>query len=188
MINVTPFEKFPDLATKRLRLRQLTMEDAADIFKIYSDPQVMRYSLEQPYATITSARILIRFFMDEYQRRTLIWWGMEHHRDQRIIGSLGLWNLNRQHLTAELGFDTASAYWRKGYTFEAAQVVMHYGFERLQLRRIYAKTLLENEPSMSLLEKAGFVRKGELEPHSPLNEKKVPVSCYELNREDFDAN
>ncbi len=185
MKDVSPFEQFPELATKRLRLRQLTMDDAPDILKIYGDPEVMRYSLDSPYPNITSARILIRFFAEEYKQRNLIWWGTEHLRDGAIIGTLGLWHLNFGNASAELGFDTARLYWRKGITTEAIWAVLDFGFQKLRLHRIYAKTVLENTPSMKLLEKVGFVAKGIVAAHTPPNEMRVPVQFFELNREDF---
>lgn len=187
MIEVSPFEHFPELSTKRLQLRQLMMDDAPDVFKIYGDPKVMRHSLEPPFATITNARIHIRFFSDEYAYRRLIWWGMYHRRDEAVIGLLGLWHIDLTAHIAELGFDTASRYWRKGYTHEAIVAVLRFGFDNLHLQRVYAKTVLENLPSMRLLEKVGFVEQGVVPPNTPRNELRVPVRYFELNKEDFDA-
>jgi len=37
------FAIFPQLETPRLMLREITLDDAVEVFRIYSDPQVMRY-------------------------------------------------------------------------------------------------------------------------------------------------
>jgi len=185
MIDSGPFKQFPTLSTPRLSLRELSEQDVSALFNIYSDPLVMRYSLEAPYGSHLSARILVRYFKEEYQQQRLIWWGMEHRRDQIIIGTLGLWNIHASEYWAELGFDTASSYWRKGYTYEAIRAVLCFGFEALGLERIIAKTVLQNEPSHRLLYKVGFSKQGYLDPYQSPNNLRVKVRFYELTKEQW---
>ena len=49
----------------------------------------------------------------------------------------------------------------KGYATEAAKVMVHYGFERMQLDAIYAIADKENEDSRKVLEKIGMECTGE---------------------------
>lgn len=184
MINIVPFEKFPQLETQRLILRELKLDDAEDVFAIYKDPAVMRYALDNAHLTITESRILVRFFAEEYRYRNLIWWGMVHKKERKVIGMLGLWNINARQETAELGFDTSSSYWRQGYTTEAIYQILDFGYHTLGLQMVYAKTVPENEPSAKLLAKVGFIEQGILPPHTPPNERSGPVRYFEHAKEE----
>ena len=47
------------LLTERLFLRPFSSEDAKDIFELNSDPEVMKYTGDQPFGSITEARKFI---------------------------------------------------------------------------------------------------------------------------------
>lgn len=62
----------------------------------------------------------------------------------------------------ELGFHLKKEFWGKGYAKEAAECVINYGFEVLQLEAIFAGHHPENKSSAGLLHKLGFVLQGEV--------------------------
>ncbi|WP_374165348.1 GNAT family N-acetyltransferase [Arcticibacter sp. MXS-1] len=59
-------------------------------------------------------------------------------------------------LNAEIGYWLGEPYWGKGYGTEAVKLLTQYGFETLQLIRMYAGVFAGNTPSMRVLERAGF--------------------------------
>ena len=54
---------------------------------------------------------------------------------------------------------------RSRYATEAAQAMVHYGFETLGLHRIYASYLPHNTASGRVLEKVGMRHEGRLRHH-----------------------
>ncbi len=75
------------------------------------------------------------------------------------MGGISLF-LNRAFESAEIGYWIGKPYWRRGYAFEAAERVVHYGFEALALNRIEAHYMSENGASARLLQKLGMQYEG----------------------------
>jgi RimJ/RimL family protein N-acetyltransferase len=61
------FERFPTLETQRLRLRQLRMADAEDVFRLFSDNEVTRYYDLETFEEVAEAEKLI------YRQLGLFW-------------------------------------------------------------------------------------------------------------------
>ena len=79
-----------------------------------------------------------------------------------LVGGLGLGNVRRGvSQTATLGYWVGEPYARRGYTFEAVRRVLDYAFDELELHRIEASCLPNNEASRGLLLKLGFLCEGE---------------------------
>lgn len=53
------FERFPDIETPRLLLRELRREDAEAVFRLFSDPEVMRYYDMDVFTSMEQAQALI---------------------------------------------------------------------------------------------------------------------------------
>ena len=72
-----------------------------------------------------------------------------------MIGTVGFHLWSAAHQRAEIGYEIHPDYWRQGYTKEAVQKVIAYGFGDMNLNRIGA-VVLENEASSKLLIQLGF--------------------------------
>ena len=81
--------------------------------------------------------------------------------ERPIVGGISLSNIRLGvNMSATVGYWTGVDYIRKGYMFEGLNLALDFCFETLRLRRIEAATMLNNEPSMALLEKLGFQAEG----------------------------
>ena len=81
--------------------------------------------------------------------------------DDQILGAITLDNIRRGPAQAgTLGYWIGEPFARNGYMREAIQAVVHYSFSVLDLSRIEAACLPENEPSRGVLEKCGFKYEG----------------------------
>ena len=75
---------------------------------------------------------------------------MGHHAARRgpVLGLCGLHDWNRQHRRAALGYDLVRSHWGRGLAFEAMQAVLRFGFEEMDLNRVEALTIVENQRSI----------------------------------------
>ena len=81
--------------------------------------------------------------------------------DQVLIGAVTLDNIRRGPAQAgTLGYWTGQAYARQGYMREAVDNVVLHAFRKLDLSRVEAACLPENQPSRGLLESCGFKYEG----------------------------
>jgi hypothetical protein len=68
---------FPTLQTNRLGLREITQDDAQDIFEIYSCAEVVRYYDCDAYESIEQALSQIQSWAANYSKDVAIRWGYQ---------------------------------------------------------------------------------------------------------------
>lgn len=82
--------------------------------------------------------------------------------DGRHIGSIGLMAVDQRVRMAELGiFIGEKAEWGKGYAREAIGLLLEFGFNMLNLNRIYLRVDTENIYAIRCYKRCGFVTEGE---------------------------
>lgn len=81
--------------------------------------------------------------------------------DDEAIGGIGLTpGEDIERISAEVGYWLGEKYWGKGITSSALKGTIDYGFNELNLERIFAVPLEQNIASKIVLEKNGFVLEG----------------------------
>ncbi|AWB45594.1 GNAT family N-acetyltransferase [Paenibacillus sp. CAA11] len=176
---------FPVLETERLRLREVTLEDADGLFACFSNDQVTRYYGQEPLQHIEQAEKLVEHFANLYNDTRGIRWGIERKEIQGIIGTLGYHAWSPKHKRAEIGYEVHPSQWGQGFATEALSKALAYGFEVMELIRISAVVYTRNEASQQLLVKAGFQKEGLLRKYMFQNGAAHDTYIYSLLREDF---
>ena len=78
-----------------------------------------------------------------------------------IIGTIQLTSIHGINRTGEYSIMIGNkTYWGKGVGFAASKKILNYGFEDLNLNRIYLNVLKNNERAIKLYQKLGFVKEG----------------------------
>ena len=153
------FNPFPEIKTERLLLRRLIKEDVEQIYKMRSDKNVMKFIGKNPITTMQEAVDFFNLVNDSLENSNGITWAMSlKDCPEKLIGSIGLWRLIKEHFRAEIGYMLLPEYWKKGLTKEAVLKVNQYGFEEMKLHSIEAHIHPKNTASATLLESTGFVR------------------------------
>lgn len=81
--------------------------------------------------------------------------------DGALLGAITLDNIRRgPSQSAQIGYWIGAAFARQGYMTEALLAVVEYAFGALDLGRIEAACLPENDASRALLARGGFVEEG----------------------------
>jgi ribosomal-protein-alanine N-acetyltransferase len=70
------FKPFPVLETERLLLRQFSNEDAADVFIMRSDPDVMQYIPRPLAVTLNDAAVVIQTVNDFIEKGEKLNWAI----------------------------------------------------------------------------------------------------------------
>ena len=148
------------LETTRLILRTWTLADAANLFEICRDDEVMKYvGTGKGYKTLKEAEDFLVWVATYQKENGFCRWAVLEKSSGEIVGSCGF---ARPHGTEEieLGYLLARKHWGRGFATEAADACLQFGFEKLNFREIIAMTDLENTASQKVLEKIGFVKRG----------------------------
>jgi ribosomal-protein-alanine N-acetyltransferase len=90
--------------------------------------------------------------------------------DQKLLGALTLDNIRRGPAQAgTMGYWIGECFARQGYMREALEAMVHHAFTELDLSRLEAGCLPENQPSRGLLEKVGFKYEGVAQSYLQIN-------------------
>ena len=95
---------------------------------------------------------------------------IHHKADRKIIGGINLNDVRygaARH--ASLGYWLDEAYQGQGYMSEAARLSIKYAFDVLKLRRLNAACLPDNDRSINLLLKLGFIEEGYAKAYLQIN-------------------
>ncbi|MEO7983368.1 MAG: GNAT family N-acetyltransferase, partial [Bacteroidota bacterium] len=139
------FTPFPELKTERLLLRRLTMEDAPAIFFLRSDERVLQFIGREPAQSIEEVAAFIQRIHDAVDANESILWAITLRDNPALtIGTICYWRLQRENYRAEIGYALHPEYWRKGIMKEAILEVLDYGFGRMNLHSVEARTTKEN--------------------------------------------
>ena len=153
------FNPFPEIKTERLLLRRLIREDTEEVYKMRSDKKVMRFIGKNPITTMQEAIDFYNLVNDSLENNTGITWAMALiENPEKMIGTIGLWRLIKEHFRAEIGYMLMPDHWKKGLAKEAVFKVIEYGFDQMNLHSIEAHIHPENAASAALLESTGFER------------------------------
>nr|WP_322743632.1 GNAT family N-acetyltransferase [Romeria gracilis] len=137
-------------------LREMGPADAEAIFRIFADDQVTQYTDMDSATQLSQVEWLIQRRTELFRQKKRIRWGIARKQDNVIIGSCGYTQWHQQSRRAEIGYELARAYWHQGIMTEAAKAVIDFGFQAMELNRIEAMVMLENQASMKLNEPVRF--------------------------------
>ncbi|MCC6383801.1 MAG: GNAT family N-acetyltransferase [Bacteroidia bacterium] len=150
---------FPDLNSARLRLRSIIPADQEAIFNGLSNPDVVKY-YGISFRNYEDTNVQMLWYKRMEHDRTGKWWAICLQGTTELIGTAGIYNIEKNHRKGELGYWLLPGYWHKGYISEAVKLIIDFSFNSLNLHRIEATVETENIASIKTLLKLGFHLEG----------------------------
>jgi RimJ/RimL family protein N-acetyltransferase len=148
------------LETERLALREWTPEDAEAMFVMLGDAEVMRYvDVGRPWESVERAREWAEKLNASYRSRGFSRWAVVEKEGGLAVGSCGFVPLPWSG-EIDFGYMFRRDRWGKGYASEITPAVLRHGFERYGFKEVVASIAPENAASRRVLEKIGFVYRG----------------------------
>lgn len=185
------FTAFTHIETDRLVLRKIRPEDAQDIFTILSDTRVIDNTAAlELHTSIDQTKELVHQITNGYLADSQQDWMLVAIIDKTtgtLIGCCGFFGYAPLFGRAELGYFLSPHYWGKGFVTEAAQALLNFGFDTMQLNRIEATVYPENGASIRVLEKIGMHYEGLLRQHVVRNGQFRNRQIYSILRNEWQA-
>lgn len=177
-------EELPRLETPRTVLRHPTADDVPALYEIFGDRAVTRYWSWPAYTHPAQAAALLAEIDELFAERVLFQWGVARREDDRMVGTVTLFQIEPANRRGEIGFALGRAAWGQGLMREALTALLDFAFGRLGLNRIEADVDPRNVRSLAALERLGFRREGLLrERHIVAGEVQDSVMLGLLARE-----
>lgn len=169
------------LETPRLILRHQVLSDLDDLWALYQNPNITRYIPDAPRSR-EEAQEELEWHMHGHPRHPeLGLWATILKENGKFIGRCGLlpWDVDGVH-EVEVAYTIAEEYWRRGLASEAAQGILNYGFETLNLTRLISLIEPENIGSQKVAEKMGMSHEKTVD--LPLDGVDYPVLIYSIHK------
>ena len=175
---VLNFEPFPTITTDRLILRQLADSDAPEIFVFRSDERILKF-IDIPKAhDIGDALAFIQKINNFIKANECIYWGVASKEDDKLIGTICMWNILKEHYRGEIGFVLHPDQQGKGLMSEALAAISTYAFNDMKLHSLEGRVHPGNAASIKLMERNGFVREAYFKEDYFINGKFGDTAVY----------
>lgn len=153
---LSPMNSNPILQTERIDLYLTSLTDAPFTLKLLNSPTWLKFIGDRGVKNLEDAEKYIQDrIIGHYNENGFSTYLMRIRETNIPIGFCGL--VNRAELDCpDIGFSVLPEFAGKGYTSEAAQLVLEYARDELMFNKISAITLEENLPSRRVIEKIGL--------------------------------
>jgi ribosomal-protein-alanine N-acetyltransferase len=152
------------LQTERLALDPLVRTDAARIYLMMSDPEVMaHWDVPETDDPDLVDKVVGRQVQDMEADRAR-YWTMRTLGEGEFVGVSDLSDIDLAHRRADIGFMLRREAWGQGFALEAMRTIIAHA-AGLGFRRLTARTQLGNRRSETLLANLKFKDEGRLRGH-----------------------
>jgi [ribosomal protein S5]-alanine N-acetyltransferase len=174
----------PTLQASQVTLSPFRFTDAPLVQQYAGHPEVARTTqhVPHPYLDGVAEKWIARHQL-QYLEMTNVVFSIRSHSDE-LLGAINL-GLKVADQLAELGYWIAVPFWGQGYCTEAARRVIQYGFEELNLNKVYARHLGGNIASGRVMEKAGMTKEGIQRQHTMKNGILSDIVEYGILRSEY---
>lgn len=144
------------LETERLLLRHIVNDDYEDLFRMNSDPIVMKYVGDGSTRDRDQMVKELEMLISHYTRKPGfgIWATVVKETDE-FAGASGLVYYDNTP-EIEVGYRILPEHWNKGYATEASVGLLQYGFKTMNLAKIVSSAHVRNLASRRVMEKIGM--------------------------------
>ncbi len=179
MISDTGGQIGEQIETERLRLRMFLPEDAEPVYRIWNNPEVVKYIDPNWKPSLDDARAAMTRLVQHWREKGFGQWAVILKDEDRLIGYVGFKLLEQKGPEIELLYGLDMPYWNKGLTTEAAHAALRYIYDHTNLDRIVAVANPENTGSWRVMEKLGMKYEGMAHHYN------VDLVFYAISRDDF---
>jgi ribosomal-protein-alanine N-acetyltransferase len=164
---------FPEITTTRLKLRKLCPEDIPSLVNYAGNKKISDevLNIPHPYQEF-DAVFRISYVVQGFKNKTRYIFAIVLKETDELIGEVSLHSDDGKR-NAELGYWVGEPFWNQGFATEATTAVIKFGFETLELRKIYSTCRVQNEASVKVLLKNGMT----------MNKVNGSVAFYSLTKE-----
>ncbi len=143
---------------EKIKIRPLKLSDRAELAKLANNKKIwdnLRDYIPFPYKE-SDAEFFIDLTKKEDPKQTF---GIEYKG--KLSGVIGLvMQKDVYQKSAEIGYWIGEPFWGNGIATKAVELITEYGFNQLDLNRIYSGVFEYNIASMKVLEKNGYKKEG----------------------------
>ncbi len=155
------FDQFPNIITNEITLRKIVPSDIESLFEIYSNERLFLHSpcmLKKNKETVSN---MIMHFERDFNKKKCIFLGITLNTNPDfIVGVAEMFEYDRNVNMITIGYRLNECFWGKGIATKTVKAMTEYLFNNIGINRIQAFVMPENDKSLNVLRRNGFVEEG----------------------------
>jgi RimJ/RimL family protein N-acetyltransferase len=164
------------IETERLLLRPFTPDDVGPMWRVFGDPEVMRFITTIGVLDEVQTEIKLGEYVRVQEERGFGFLAVVRRSDGCVIGDAGF-SVFEPTGDPELGYSLARDEWGHGYASEAAAACIAAAFAHLEATRVVAVVDVDNAASLRVAERIGMQRADTMDvggrPHAVLERRRA---------------
>jgi diamine N-acetyltransferase len=154
-------------------LRALKFEDAKYMMEYIQDKEISNnFRFTKKSCSLDGFKI---FIQESWTDKTNIHFAIE---DDEYVGTVSLKNINSVDRNAEYAIIIRKKYWGTGIAKDATRQIINYGFNTLNLKKIYLNVFSSNIRANKFYKNMGFKFEGTFKEHIYVNERYEDLNWY----------
>ena len=152
------YSQMPEIDTKNYLLRSVTLNDAYDMFEYYKQLEVVKYLPMKAHKNVSDTKRFIKsFFIDNYKKGKIGHFAVVDKVNNKVIGNVGLNNIDKNDIEAEIGICINPTYWGHDIATELVKEILKFTFNNTNVQTIIANTYKENKRTRKSLNNLNFI-------------------------------
>lgn len=173
------------IETERLILRDYSIEDLQDFYRVKSCKEVWTYSTYVPLNNLEQAQVELEHLISKQALHENGFCALLLKESNCFIGEAGILDYNKSANRCVIGYNLLPSFWQKGYATEITRYLVQYAFEDMLVERVEALAVKENTESCRVLEKSGLILEGTLKHFAKINGSYHDICYYGLIRGEY---
>ena len=146
------------METERLVFATWDERDQALAYALWGDHEVTKWISGSDVLSEEEVEARLAQEIEREKQDGVQYWALFQKDSDVFVGCCGLYPYAPEENTYELGFLLTRDHWGQGYAKEAAQAVVRYAFDKLEVSALVAEHHPDNEAAYHILIKLGFER------------------------------
>lgn len=175
-------------ANGRVYLRLLTKKDAEALFYLVKSSRIflkMWLPWVECWDSVWDAANYIEPYLIQKEMDNGALWGVFNSENNDLMGTICLQWVSWEHESSFIGYWMGESYTGQGYGSEALYLLCDFLFNSLKINRLELSIACENQSSLALAERLGFVREGLKRDFEKLRERFYDHYSLSLLARDF---
>ncbi len=167
----------------KIVLRAISDSDSEKLFEWVNDRELKSYT--DHFHPVSEAEHKA-WFNSVFHRKDQVLFGIEDNDKKLLIGTCGLFELDFVSRQGELRIKLGDKnYWGSGAGTQAVLELVRFGFQDLNMNRIWLKVMTDNVRAIRSYEKAGFKSEGTLRRAMFINREYKDITLMALLAEEY---
>jgi ribosomal-protein-alanine N-acetyltransferase len=171
--------QLPTLVGVHASLREVTLADAPSLVAHLNTADVRRF-IAPPPTTEEAFENFVMWAQCERARGRYACYAVVPHGMSEAAGVFQLRQMESQFSTAEWGFALGAAFWGNGYFTDAARLIVDFAVDVVGVRRLEARSAVENGRGNGALRKIGAVQEGVMRRAFRKDERLVDAALWTI--------